>query len=153
MKMLKLEDKLNTIKMSTVLFNIAIGSLKRNMNAYMHIPKDKREIVMDKLSKISSLLDVLEGGVKENTDWIFRKQDSWSKRASSLKSDISLINTTISKCDMVENMFLEIEKGIQKTEYVRYNDRLKKLFLDFLKIKSEFKTILKWYERLIELGF
>jgi len=152
--MLKLEEKLNNIKMSTDLFNIGLNSLKRNMNAYKHIPEDKRKIVIEKLEVISSLLDLLGGSAKENIDWIFPKRDGWSKWSSSnLKSDISLIKTTISKCDMLENMFLDIEKGIQKTEYVRYNDRLKKLFLDFLKIKSEFKTLLKWYERLIELGF
>ncbi len=151
--MLKLEEKLNTIKMTTDLFNIGINSLKRNMNAYKHIPEDKRKIVIEKLLQISELLDMLGGSVKENSDWIFPKRDGWSKWSSVLKSDMNLIRTTISKCDMIEEMFLDIEKGIQKTEYTKYNDRLKKLYLEFLKIKSEFKTLLKWYERLVELGF
>jgi hypothetical protein len=172
---MKLEEELQNIEISLPLFDIMVGNLKKNMASNNpQITMDKTAIVIEKLNNVSALLNSFQKELRKQIDsiegdtyrWQFPPVDEESmmkalrshldvRRASAgtLLRDKAILEKIISKNKELTLIFSSVPKYTTNTKYVKYEKVLHRLFMDFLLIVEEFKTLLKWYDRLIELGY
>jgi hypothetical protein len=175
---MKLEDELKNIEISMPLFDIMVGNLKKNMASNNpQITMDKTGIVIEKLNNVSEFLKTFQKNLRKQIDsiegdtyrWQFAPVDEESmmkalrstlgvnyfKRASvgTLIRDKAVLEKIIAKNKELVLIFASVPKYTTNTKYVKYEKVLHTLYMDFLLIVEEFKTLLKWYDRLIELGY
>ena len=145
-----------------------------NLFSYPQIPEDKRQIMVDKLSafliknqqfhtqmnSFQSLLrwKIIHHNIVDSNDPNrFLKKSYFRSRLSShggLDADVEKIKKRIEDMD---GGFLKFEK-IQQSLFVepalrKYYAPLGYKYNEFVEIYKEMKEILKWYQRLIQLGY
>jgi hypothetical protein len=166
---MKLENDLKTIEVSLPLFDIMISNLKKNISTRNpQIPEDKTTIVFNKLNDISTLLkntqkelkkqiDLIEDDVYRSkmpaVDEVAMKRFFRRSALGTIRSDLDVIEKIVSKNTELVILFSSITKYFDQPVYSRYENRLHNIYLDFIQIANEFKTLVKWYKRLLELGY
>ena len=166
---MKLENDLKTIEVSLPLFDMMIGNLKKNISTRNpQIPEDKTTIVFNKLEDLSTLLknnqkelkkqiDSIEGDVYRSkmpaVDEVAMKRFFRRSTLGTIRSDLDVIEKIVSKSTELVLLFSSITKYFEHPVYSKYQNRLHEIYLGFIKIANEFKTLAKWYKRLLELGY
>ena len=172
---MKLEKDLKDIAISLPLFDIMVGNLKKNISTRnLQIPEDKTTLVFNKLNDLSILLkttqkeltkqiDSIEGDVYRSKfpSTIDEKEMMKSLRSNldfkfasgTIKNDISVLEKILDKTLELKVLFSNTPKYFDHPVYSKYQNKLYRIYLDFINIENEFKTLVKWYNRLLELGY
>jgi len=171
---MKLEKDLKDIEVSLPLFDIMIGNLKKNISTRNpQIPEDKTTIVFNKLNDLSILLNSTQKELRKQIDSIegdvyrfkfpavdekammksIRSTLDFRFASGTINRDLALLEKMVSKTSELSLIFVNIPKYFDHPVYSKYKNKLHNIYLDFIEIANGFKTLVKWYKRLLELGY